>query len=188
MPYREAMHEEMFTLGDFTLRCAVGDERVYIWSAAMWGADAIPVSVLSDARENLRSYYHKESAVYTVPPHDLVASGEVSPGRLKEAIIRALRAMGGDERAVEQIEDGFGWAGMPSDHRGGLRKAIEKMQDLIAFGPGGAAPPRIEAPHAETFLLAVRSVLFAFRGSGELLFPTMALAISELEKLAAELQ
>ncbi|TAM75244.1 hypothetical protein EPN44_09305 [bacterium] len=187
MFYRWGMHEEMFTLGDFTLRCAIGDEQAYIWSAAMWGAEAIPVSVLSGAQESLRSYYHKETAVYAVPPHELVADGEVSRGRLKEVIVRALRAMGGDERAVEEVEDSFGWAGMPYDCQGGLHRAIEKMQDLIAFGPGGVAPPRIAASHVETFLLAVRAVLFAFRRGGGLLFSTMALAISELEKLAAEL-
>ncbi|TAM91827.1 hypothetical protein EPN42_02640 [bacterium] len=165
------MHEETFTLGAVTLRCAIGDEQAYIWSSAMWGAEVIPVSVLWNAQENLRSYYHKDSAVYTVPPHELVANGDVSLARLKEAIVRALRAMGGDERAVEEIEGGFGWVGMPGDYHGGIRKAIEKMQDLIAFGPGAAAPPRIEASHAQTFLLALRAVLFAFRGNGELLFP-----------------
>ena len=181
------MHEETFTLGEFTLRCAVGDEQAYIWSSAMWGAEPVPVSVLANAQESVRSYYRREAAVFTVPPPELLAGGEVSPGRLKDAIIGALRAMGGDERAVAEIEDGFGWAGMPSDLRGGLDKAIEKLQDLIAVVSSGAAPPRIQSSHVETFLMAVRAVLFSFRGTGELLFPTMALAIMELETLAEEL-
>ncbi|TAM59707.1 hypothetical protein EPN52_07155 [bacterium] len=162
------------------------DEQAYLWSSAMWGADPLPVSVLTDARERLRANHGRDVAVYAVPPPELIAGGPISPARFRAAVTGALRAMGAGDDDIRDVEEGFGIAGMPYDYRSGLDKAYEKLQDLIAFGPGGGVPPRIDASHAETFCLAIRAVLFAFRGRGDLLYLNMAQAISELEQLAAE--